>query len=136
MKIPGLPKVLPYRKNIHLLQNFINPKFEKIASFSFLLLLGRKHENNCQDAPMPFSGGSRISRRGERGPPTWVLFGKNVCKNERIGSRRGGVRPARPALDPPMPFKRKEFNLALISARDYIILRHAFHALPSLWFQG
>ena len=24
-----------------------------------------------------------------RGPPTRVLFGKNVCKNERIGSRRG-----------------------------------------------
>ena len=48
------------------------------------------------------SGGSRISRRGGvdplggHGPPMWVLFGKNVCENERIGSRRGGVRPARP----------------------------------------
>ena len=41
-----------------------------------------------------FSGGSRISHRGGvdplggRGPATQVLFGKNVCKNERIGSRR------------------------------------------------
>ena len=23
------------------------------------------------------------------GPLTWVLFGENVCKNERIGSHRG-----------------------------------------------
>ena len=38
---------------------------------------------------------------GGRGPPTWVLFGKNVCENERIWSHRGGVGPARP-LDPPM----------------------------------
>ena len=26
---------------------------------------------------------------GGRGPPMWALFGKNVCENERIGSRRG-----------------------------------------------
>ena len=38
---------------------------------------------------------------GGRGPPTWALFGENVCENERIGSHMGGVRPARP-LDPPM----------------------------------
>ena len=44
---------------------------------------------------MKCSGGSRIFRRGGvdslggRGPPTWVLFGKNVCENERIGSCRG-----------------------------------------------
>ena len=29
---------------------------------------------------------------GGPGPPTRVLFGKNVCQNERIGSRRGGGR--------------------------------------------
>ena len=38
---------------------------------------------------------------GGHGPLTWVLFGKNICENERIGSHRGGVRRARP-LDPPM----------------------------------
>ena len=54
-----------------------------------------------------YSGGSRISRRGGvdplggRVPPTWVLFGKNVCENKRIWSRRGGMRRACP-LDPPM----------------------------------
>ena len=32
---------------------------------------------------------------GGRGPLAWELFGKNVCKNERIGSH-GGVYPARP----------------------------------------
>ena len=42
-----------------------------------------------------YSGGSRISRRGActhwggHGPPTWALFGENVCKNKRIGSHRG-----------------------------------------------
>ena len=29
------------------------------------------------------------------GPPTWALFGENVCKNERIGSH-GGVHSAPP----------------------------------------
>ena len=29
----------------------------------------------------PFLGGC--------GPPTWALFGENVCENERIGSRKG-----------------------------------------------
>ena len=35
---------------------------------------------------------------GGRGRPTWALFGENVCKNERIGSHRGGM----PPLDPPI----------------------------------
>ena len=35
------------------------------------------------------------------GPLTQFLFGENVCENERIGSRRGGMRQAR-LLDPPM----------------------------------
>ena len=26
---------------------------------------------------------------GGHGPPTWVLFGENVCENKRIGSHRG-----------------------------------------------
>ena len=34
----------------------------------------------------------------------WALFGKNVCKNERIGSRLGGT-----PLDPPM-LMDKEFG--------------------------
>ena len=48
-----------------------------------------------------FSGGSRISHRGHApvrgcGPPTQVLFGENVCENERIWSHRGGMCPAHP----------------------------------------
>ena len=35
------------------------------------------------------------------GPLTRMLFGENVCKNERIGSHVEGVRLVRP-LDPPM----------------------------------
>ena len=33
-----------------------------------------------------FPVGGRAPIRGEHGPPTWALFGENVCKNERIGS--------------------------------------------------
>ena len=45
-----------------------------------------------------YSGGSRISRGGGgRGPRTPVLFGENVCKNERIGSHGGrGHVPGKP----------------------------------------
>ena len=32
---------------------------------------------------------------GGRGPPMWVLFGENVCKNERIGFH-GGRAPGTP----------------------------------------
>ena len=35
------------------------------------------------------------------GPLIQVLFGKNVCENERIGSHRGHA-PGMPPLDPPM----------------------------------
>ena len=45
--------------------------------------------------------GGHADPLGGHGPPMWALFAENVCENERIGSRRGGVRPARP-LDPPM----------------------------------
>ena len=36
-----------------------------------------------------FPVGGPWTRLGRRGPLTWVLFGENVCENERIGSRRG-----------------------------------------------
>ena len=40
---------------------------------------------------------------GGHGPPTQVLFGENVCKNERIGSHRRWRAPGTaPPLDPPM----------------------------------
>ena len=47
-------------------------------------------------------GGGGVDSLGERGPPTWVLFGKNVCKNERIWSHRGGRAGRTLPLDPPM----------------------------------
>ena len=43
----------------------------------------------------------RVDRLGGHGTSMWALFGQNVCKNERIGSRREGMHPAHP-LDPPM----------------------------------
>ena len=40
---------------------------------------------------------------GGHGPLTWVLFGENVCKNERIGSHRRWHAPGMPPpVDPPM----------------------------------
>ena len=44
------------------------------------------------DPGFPVGG---VDRLGGCGPPTRVLFGENVCKNERIGSRRGGGACAR-----------------------------------------
>ena len=61
----------------------------------------------CNFAPTCYviesSGGSRISRRGGRGPrmggrgpPKWLRFENFACQNERIWTRRGGARRARP----------------------------------------
>ena len=51
------------------------------------------------DPGFPIGGGH--GPLGGHGPPTRALFSENVCENERFGSHRGGVCPARP-LDPPM----------------------------------
>ena len=53
------------------------------------------------DPGFPVGGAGRAPIRGGCGPPTWALFGENVCKNERIGSHRGRA-PGTPPLDPPM----------------------------------
>ena len=45
---------------------------------------------------------------GGRGPPTWALFGENVCENERIGSHRGRA-PGTAPLDPPMSLHNQLF---------------------------
>ena len=50
-----------------------------------------------------FPEGAWTHFRG-RGPPMWVLFGENVCENERIGSRRGSVRRKILYVDPPMVY--------------------------------
>ena len=57
-------------------------------------------------------GGSRISHWGGvnphwRGhqPPTQVLFGENICKNERIWSCWGGARQKLLYVDPPLHMK-------------------------------
>ena len=50
------------------------------------------------DPGLPVGGCGPI---GGHGPLTWVLFGKNVCKNKRIGSCREGMHLACP-LDLPM----------------------------------
>ena len=41
---------------------------------------------------------------GGHGPPTWALFGENVCENERIGSHRGACTGHSP-LDLPMQYE-------------------------------
>ena len=51
------------------------------------------NENSVVDQGFPVGG---APTRWGWGPPTLELFGKNVCKNERIGSRLGGREPAAP----------------------------------------
>ena len=45
------------------------------------------------DPGFPVGGCAPI---GGHGPLTQVLFGENVCENERIGFHRGCMHPARP----------------------------------------
>ena len=52
------------------------------------------------DPGFPVGGG--VHPLGGHGPPTWALFGENVCENETIGSHRGGACAGHAPLDPPM----------------------------------
>ena len=49
--------------------------------------------NPVADPGFPLGGHAAV--RG-RGPLTWVLFGENVCENERIGSHMGWYAPGTP----------------------------------------
>ena len=49
-----------------------------------------------------FPVGGVVDPLGGHGPPMWALFTENVCKNERIESRRGGACAGHASLDPPM----------------------------------
>ena len=53
------------------------------------------------DPGFPVLGGGGIEPLAGCRPLTWVLFGKNVCENERIESCWGGGHRQHP-LDPPM----------------------------------
>ena len=48
------------------------------------------------DPGFPIEGGGGMHPLGGCGPPMWALFSKNVCKNERIGSHKGGMCQACP----------------------------------------
>ena len=60
--------------------------------------------NSVADPGFPVGGGGRraVGGGGGRRPPTWVLFGENICENERIGSCWGGRRRR-----PPPPWIRQ-----------------------------
>ena len=62
----------------------------------------KSFQNNTSVADPGFPVGAACTHEGGCGPPTRVLFTENVCKNERIGSHRGGRAPGTPPLDPPM----------------------------------
>ena len=67
----------------------------------YLVLSLTQFESNAVADPGFPVGGAVHPLGGGRGPPKWALFSENVCKNERIGSHRGGMRWAHP-LDLPM----------------------------------
>ena len=50
----------------------------------------------CPVADPGFPVGGHAPVRGGCGPPTQVLFGENVCENERIGSHGGWCAPGTP----------------------------------------
>ena len=53
----------------------------------FVSLVGLS--TSVADPGFPMGGGHGPIGGGGRGPPTQVLFGENVCENERIESHRG-----------------------------------------------
>ena len=83
------------------------------------------------------SGGSRISRRRGRGPPIQVLFGKNVCENERIGSHRGACAWHAP-LDLQMMGEQKVYFYFFKRPECYNqeVLSHSLICLPLPYMKG
>ena len=51
---------------------------------------------------------------GGRRPPTWALFGENVCENERIGSHWGGACASGAPLDSPIPLMNSINSVAAL----------------------
>ena len=67
----------------------------KIFSLHFLLVVPDYERFTVADPGFPVGGGGAKPLGGRR-PLTWVLFGENICENERIGSCWGGARRRRP----------------------------------------
>ena len=64
--------------------------------------IGGSGGGTCRAHDLPYAVADPGFPIGGRGPPTWALFGENVCENERIGSHRGACTRHAPPLDPPM----------------------------------
>ena len=71
-----------------------NSWFFSAGGYVFVYHDGKTRPDAVADPGFPVRG--RAPVRGGHGPPTWVLFGENVCKNERIGSHRGWRAPGTP----------------------------------------
>ena len=70
------------------------PTWRIIEEFTNLLC-----ETRVVPADPGFPVGGGVHPLGGHEPLTWVLFGENVCKNERIGSHRWHA-PGTPAPPP------------------------------------
>ena len=69
-------------------------------------------------------GGTCTRWGGGRAPLMWVLFGENVCENERIGSYGGGVRLACPPRSANAIVRKLHPNLRLVPALQKRCLFH------------
>ena len=74
------------------------------------------------DPGFPVGGRAPI---GGRGPPTWVLFGENVCENE-IGSHRGWHAPGTSPPDPPMQKEKENKKKKVAFCTQIQIIYHIY----------
>ena len=68
-----------------------------MAKVPFNKTEGHEEQYSVADPGFPVGEACKLlGGGGGRAPPTWTLFSKNVCKNERIGYHRGWHAPGMP----------------------------------------
>ena len=66
--------------------HYVVGRIDNLKLLKFQNFFHTQADHAVADPGFPVGG---VHPLGGHGPPTWALFGVNVCENERIGSHRG-----------------------------------------------